>query len=94
MKRSARRTTLARRYGTRSSGGLAHGRIQALLFPRGDWAIEDAIIWAGLHKFNTDEYDVTDSYIRVRPHGHQKKARRVKTIPFASNGIRAVVEWR
>jgi hypothetical protein len=93
MRKRGRRA-LSQRYGTRSGGALASGRIQVLLFPRGDWSIEDALVWAGLHKFNTDEYDITDSYVRVHPYGHQKKARRVKTIPYASNGIRAVVEWR
>ena len=92
-KRGRRSQGLEKRYTAGRAGALTAGRLQTLLFPR-DWTIEDAIVWANLHGFNTDEYDVTENYIRVHPHGKQKKARRVKTIPWATNGVRAVVEWR
>lgn len=93
-KRGRRSTGLRKRYSAKGAGALAAGRLQVVLFPRDSWAIEDALVWSSLQGFNTDDYDITDNYIRVHPHGRTKKAKRVKTIPYGTNGIRAVVEWR
>lgn len=93
----ARPRALTRRYGTRKSGGAFapdKGRVQALLFPRSDWSIIDATLWASLQGFDTKHVDVTDAYVRVHPAGKKSKAKHVKTIPYGISGVRAVVEWR
>ncbi len=93
-----RPTALARRYGRARKAGSAFtpdkAKIQALLFPRSEWAIGDALVWASVHGFSTRVHDTTDSHVRVYPKGKGKKARAVRTIPYGIGGTRAVVEWR
>ena len=80
-----RKSALAKRYGK--------GRVQTLLFPR-DWSAEDARIWASLQGFKTGDIDTTESYIRIHQTRGKGKAKNVKTIPYGTGGLRAVVEWR
>jgi|HubBroStandDraft_1064217.scaffolds.fasta_scaffold168879_3 hypothetical protein len=83
---------LARRYGVAAKASKTP---QALLFPRSDWAMGDALLWAEMHGYSTKKFDVTESHVRVFPRGKAlKKAKKVRTIPFGPNGVRAVAEWR
>lgn len=91
--RRTRTSALSRRY-KRGAFEPSRAKVQAILFPRAEWAIEDARLWAAVNGFKTDHFDVTESYVRVHPKGRKKKAVRVKTIPYGIGGIRAVVEWR
>lgn len=86
------KSALAKRYGKR---GMSPGRarVQTLLFPR-DWAVQDAILWAAMHGYKTSDVDKTASYVRVHQTRAKGKAEHVKTIPFGTGGMRAVVEWR
>ena len=86
---SRRPATLARRYGV-----VKNARIQVLLFPRSDWATEDAKVWAALNGFKASDVDITDSYVRIHQSRSKGKAGRVRTIPWGIGGIRAVAEWR
>jgi hypothetical protein len=81
----ARKSALAKRYGK--------PKVQTLLFPH-DWSAEDARVWATLHGFKATDVDNTESHIRIHQTRGQGKAKRVKTIPFGTGGIRAAVEWR
>jgi len=92
-----RRSALRKRYGHAARGGKfapGKGEVQALLFPRSEWTILDALTWASLQGFRTKHHDVTESHIRVHPKGKKAKAAHVRTIPYGIQGTRAVVEWR
>ena len=94
-----RRVALRKRYGrarARAAGKFApeRGKVQALLFPRSEWTIQDALTWSALQGFSTKHFDVTEAHIRVHPKGKRPKAAHVRTIPFGIQGTRAVVEWR
>jgi hypothetical protein len=55
--------------------------------------MEDALTWASVNGYRADDYDVTDTYVRVHPHGRSKKPRRAQTIPFSAGGVKAVIAW-
>lgn len=78
--------TLARRY------GKGKAKVRLLLFPRSDWALQDAITWAALHGFKTSDVDTTQNNVRV--HQSRKTGGQVRTIPYGTNGMRAVVEYQ
>jgi len=87
-----KKNALKSRY--KSGGGAsAGGKVQTLLFPR-DWSEDDARLWASLHGFKTDDIDTTDSHVRIHQTRREGKAVRVRTIPWATGGVRAVVEFR
>jgi len=88
---STKKSTLARRYSGKAA--VTRGRVQTILFPRSEWPLDDALAWASLNGYKTDDFDVTDTHVRLHQHG-RKKARFARTIPFGTNGMRAVVEWR
>jgi hypothetical protein len=92
MPRLRKTSALKKRYGI--SWAPSSGKVQTLLFPRPEWPIQDALLWASVQGFKTKVFDVTESHVRVHPHGKKPKAEHTRTIPYGVAGIRAVVEWR
>jgi hypothetical protein len=90
MKRCGR--ALYRRYG-RAAMCPAGSVVQSLLLPRGKFTAEGAELWATHHNFVAGKVDVTGKYIRLRqrsPEGLE----RLRTIPFGTGGVKAIVGWR
>lgn len=85
-----RRRSLRRRYGHALSSGA---EVQSLLFPRKKFTVEGAELWAAHHDFKAGKADVTGDHVRLRQH-EPGDFIRMRTIPFGTGGIKAVVGWR
>lgn len=88
MPRRARTSILARRY---PIGGAA---LDVLLFPREDWTVEEAQLWAKAHGFKWKDYEIAENHIRIFQSRARVKAGRARVIRFAAGGIKAAMAWR
>ena len=86
--RGARPTALQKRYVATA------GRALVLLFPRDEWSLEEAKIWAHLNKWKVGKVEVKQNYIRIIQPGGSKKPERSRVVRLGPGGIKAAVGWR
>lgn len=61
--------------------------------PRARFDVSSARAWAHRHGFKATKADVTDRFIRLRQAAPGSFGR-MRTVPFGSEGIKAVVGWK
>ena len=66
-------------------------KVQSLLFPITDWALDQVEAWVRYHKYKMVKFHITDNYIRVGQHNPNKfEPESFRLISFG-NRIKAVV---